>query len=151
MKRLVGRCTCSAPPIDAWYALRGFRWSVSLRDVVAADAAETGEEANPDVGGRPVVLVYDGLDLRCRIIELDHPRRMRLSVRWRRLLHAELTYEVGPAADGSELVHTRAYRGLATRYLASIWRAREEEELAGVLRDWCWEAGSIAAQRRYAV
>ena len=61
------------------------------------------------------------------------------------------TFEIAPVPDGCELVHRRSYRGLVTRYLATVWRAREEEEQEALLRDWCWEAGTIAAQRRYAV
>jgi hypothetical protein len=150
MKSLVARRVCAASPSDAWYALRGFRWSVPVREAAAADVADLGEEGCPDVGGRPLELIYGGLDVRCRIVALEHERRMSLTVRWRRILNAVLTYEIVESKDGCELVHARIYRGLVTRYLATLWRAREEEEQAAVLRDWCWEAGSIAAQRRWA-
>jgi hypothetical protein len=150
MRTLVARQDCSASPADAWYALRGFRWSVPAREVAAYDANEVGQEQRVGVGGRPTELIYGALELRCRIVALEHERRMSVSVRWRRVLNAVFTFEIVPAEEGCNLVHTRLYRGLVTRYLAALWRAREEEEQAAVLRDWCWEAGSIAAQRRWA-
>ena len=127
MRSLVARLACAASPSDAWYALRGFRWSGPARDVAAVDAADLGAEWSTEVGGRPIEL------------------------RWRRVLSAELRYEIAAVDEGCMLVHARFYRGLVTRYLATLWRAREEEELAAVLRDWCWVAGSVAAQRRWAV
>ena len=151
MRSLVARLACAASPSDAWYALRGFRWSVPARDVAAVDAADLGAEWSTEVAGRPIELIYGGIDPRSRIVALDPERHMSLSVRWRRVLSAELRYEIAAVDEGCMLVHARFYRGLVTRYLATLWRAREEEELAAVLRDWCWVAGSVAAQRRWAV
>jgi hypothetical protein len=151
VKALVGRTACAASPRDAWYALRGYHWWLSPREVATFEAADIGEHPGY-VAGRPVVLLlFDERHLRCRIVALDQDRRMTVSVRWRRAVNAELTLEITPAANGCELVHRRSYRGLVTRYLASVWRVREEEEQDALLRDWCWEAGTIAAQRRYAV
>jgi hypothetical protein len=151
MKSLVARSPCAASPRDAWYALRGYQWWLSAREVATYDAADIGEDPG-HIAGRPVVLLlFDESQLRCRTVALDPARRMTLSVRWRRAVNAELTLEIVPGPDGCELVHMRSYRGLVTRYLASVWRAREEEEQEALLRDWCWQAGTIAAQRRYAV
>ena len=151
MNTLVAQTSCAASPRDAWHALRGYQWWLSPREVATYDADDIGEDPGY-LAGRPVVLLlFDENHLRCRTVALDQERRMTLSVRWRRAVKAELTFEIAPLPDGCELVHRRSYRGLVTRYLATVWRAREEEEQEALLRDWCWEAGTIAAQRRYAV
>jgi hypothetical protein len=147
LKTLVARRACAVSPCDAWSALRRFHWWAPTLDTV--DATDVGEEIT-DVGGRFVLLMHEGLRLQCRITALETERSMRVSVHWRRLVRAELWYEIVALTDGCELSHARSYRGLVTRFLASVWRAREEEEQSAILREWCWEAGTIAALRRYA-
>ena len=147
LKTLVARRACAVSPRDAWNALRRFHGWMPTLDTV--DATDLGHEIT-DVGARFVVLMHEGLSLQCQITGLDKERSMRVSVHWRRLLRAELSYEIVALPDGCELCHVRSYRGLVTRFLASVWRAREEEEQSAILREWCWEAGTIAALRRYA-
>jgi hypothetical protein len=150
LKSLIARRACSASPSDAWYALRGFDWSVEPDDVAAADAGELAGDPGFLAGRPTAMLLFDHRHLRARLVVSEFERRMTVSVDWRRVVRAYLVYEVLAAEAGCELVHARFYRGLVTRYLASVWRAREEEEQAELLRDWCWEAGTIAAQRRWA-
>jgi hypothetical protein len=146
LKTLGARRPCPASPRDAWHALRGFQsWGTTLDTV---DATEVGEEIM-EVGSRFIVLIHEGFRLECRVTALDPERSMTVSVRWRHLLRAELSYEIAALPDGCELSHARLYGGLVTRFLASIWKAREEEEQSAILREWCWEAGTIAALRRY--
>jgi hypothetical protein len=146
LKTLTARRACRVTPGDAWYVLRRFNGWLPTLDTV--DAIDVAEETS-DVGGRFVVLIHEGLHFRGRITALDPERRMRVSVDWCRLLRAELSYEIVARPDDCVLVHTRSYRGVASRLLASVWRGREEEEQSAVLREWCWEAGTIAAKRRY--
>jgi hypothetical protein len=148
LKELVARRACRVAARDAWTALLDIpRWLVALDSV---DRADVGDDAVTQVGGRFTVLLHEGLELQCRIAELRPERRMTVTVRWRRLLRADFVYEIAPHQQGCELVHGRSYRGLVTQALGTVWRGREEEEQAAVLREWCWEAGSIAAVRRYA-
>jgi len=148
VKTLVASRVCDASPRDAWQALRGFRWWVAEQDTVARDAADIGEQIDW-VAERPLVLVYEGLHLRGRITALDTDRRMTLNVSWRGVLRAEFSYQILTTPEGCRLVCTRSYLGWVTRALGSVWKPREQEDQAALLRDWCWVAGSNAAQRRY--
>jgi hypothetical protein len=150
LKTLIARLPCSATPRDAWAALAALPWWLSALDSVdAVDDVDVPGELHPGVGGSFRVRLHEGLGLRCRVVAVDPERRMELAVRWR-VLRAVFAYEIVPLEDRCELVHTRSYRGIATRAIATLWRPREEEEQSATLREWCWEAGSLAARRRYA-
>jgi Polyketide cyclase / dehydrase and lipid transport len=149
LKTLIARLPCSAVPRDAWAALAALPWWLDTLDSVDAVDVDVEGEAHPGVGSSFTVRLQEGLGLRCRVVAVDPERCMELAVRWR-VLRAVFTYEIVPLEDRCELVHTRSYGGIATRAIATLWRPREEEEQSATLREWCWEAGSLAARRRYA-
>jgi hypothetical protein len=147
LRELQARRHCAEPPRDAWAALLGLAgW---LPNVETVDWADAGYQQRLDeLGARFDVGLHEGLMLRCRVTALEAGRTLDVAVRWR-LFRARFRYVVVPRADGCELVHERLYRGLVSRALATIWRPREAMEQAAVLREWCWEAGTKAAIRRY--
>jgi len=139
---------CRASPQEAWAALLEVpRWLGALDTVDDVDAP--GDVA-VSPGAQLDVLSQERMRLVWRIGEVAPGRRVTAVVRWRRLLRIDVVYEIEPHPEGCELVHSRAYRGPVTRAMATVWRLREEEEQTALLREWCWEAGSIAALRRYA-